>query len=165
MEGTICVVRNSPLKFHRYDVEIFQLYFHLCFIWSHGHRFWELRFTIAQLSEMCVHVVYRTRGCSVFFRNQKCRYQNGSSCSHVHLQLCSDVGHSGLLCLILVCIVWTYIHASLRYCIAGNFWGRKLSGILRFCESFLCEIWACGIFWQHQRAICESFLHNFLFFH
>ena len=89
----------SP-KFHRYDVEIFQLYFHLCFIWSRGHRFLEQRFTIAKHSEMCI--VYRT-----VLRNQTCRYQKCSILfSHVHLQLVCSV----LLCLILVCIVWPYMH-------------------------------------------------------
>ena len=45
---------------------------------------------------------------------------------------------------------------------------EKLSKMLRFmtiCESFLCEIWERGIFWWHQQAICESFIHENLIFY
>ena len=52
-------------------------------------------------------------------------------------------------------------HCYRHYLIAENFWGRKLPQIFRFVaihEGFLCEIWVCGIFWQHQWAISESLL-------
>ena len=54
------------------------------------------------------------------------------------------------------------------YHIVGHFCGRKLSWISRFvaiCASFFsAKFWGHGIFWQHQRAICESFLHENLIF-
>ena len=43
---------------------------------------------------------------------------------------------------------------------AENLQGRKLQRILRFCghsQKFFGKIRECGIFWQHQWAICESF--------
>ena len=51
------------------------------------------------------------------------------------------------------------------YCTARNFWGRKLSQILRFCgysQKFsLRNYLGCGILrwhnWQHQQAIHEKF--------
>ena len=114
----------SP-KFHRYDVEIFQLYFHLCFIWSCGHRFLEQRFTIAKHSEMCI--VYRTRACVSQKPNMPVPKMlhlvltYTSSWSVVSLATLSDLGLHSLT-----------IHASLSYRIAGNFWGTKLSWISRF---------------------------------
>ena len=39
------------------------------------------------------------------------------------------------------------------YCMAGNFWGRKLFefwGFVAIYESFLCKIWGLGVFWLHQ---------------
>lgn len=50
-----------------------------------------------------------------------------------------------------------------QYCIAGNFRGRKLSWISRFC-GYLQKFLGRNIFWWHKRQICKSFLHE-IFFH
>ena len=90
----------SP-KFHRYDVEIFQLYFHLCFIWSRGHRFLEQRFTIAKHSEWGVYSLQD----SSQKPNMPVPKMLHLVLTYIHLQLVCSV----LLCLILVCIVWPYM--------------------------------------------------------
>ena len=56
-----------------------------------------------------------------------------------------------------------------NYYILGNFWGRKLSRISRFCsysQKFSPQNWGCGVFWwRHQRATHEIFLSTNLIFH
>ena len=45
---------------------------------------------------------------------------------------------------------------------------RKFRGFAAICESFLRKIWRCGVLWQrnwqHQQAICKSFLCKNLIF-
>ena len=48
---------------------------------------------------------------------------------------------------------------------AGNFRGRKLLRILRFCKSFLREIWGCGVLFTAQASNRESFLRENRVFH
>ena len=53
-----------------------------------------------------------------------------------------------------------------KYCIAGNFRGRKLSQISKFCgylRKFSLRNWGQSIIWQHQRAIREIFSAENLF--
>lgn len=81
----------SP-KFHRYDVEIFQLYFHLCFIWSRGHRFLEQRFTIAKHSEWGVYSLQDKGLC--FSETKHAGTKNAPSCSHTYTSSWSVVSCS-----------------------------------------------------------------------
>ena len=37
---------------------------------------------------------------------------------------------------------------------------RKYQGFVTICKTFLCKVSECGILWQQQQAICESFLRE-----
>ena len=41
----------------------------------------------------------------------------------------------------------------------------QISMFCCYLQSFLCKIWGHGIFWWHQRAICDSVLHKNRIFH
>ena len=75
------------------------------------------------------------------------------------------------VCLIFVVVGhWQNIFNDANFPVYGSrkLSREKLSQMLRFmtiCESILCEIWERGVFWWHQQAICESFLHENLIFY